>query len=362
MRLILTEEQRALAETARQFIDDHAPIARTRALRGDPLGFDRALWGKMGELGWLAIPIAEEHGGLGLGYAELALVLEALGRNLTPSPMLSTLLLGAQLIAAAGSDAQRERWLPGVASGESLLAVAGLRPKDSLTAVADGGGFRLTGAAQQVLDAQAADRLVVAAALDGGTALFLIDPAAPGVQLTRQHRIDDRAAAQLNLDAAVDAEAALTLDGAEQVSSVVDRATIGLCAEMLGGAERAFEITLDYLKERHQFGHPSGSFQALQHRAGHMFVELSLARSVVTAAAQAVDAAPETVPAMASLAKARCNDTFNLIAREGVQMHGGVGVTDEYDIGLYLKRAWACAVSFGDSRAHTDRWATLHGY
>jgi alkylation response protein AidB-like acyl-CoA dehydrogenase len=237
------------------------------------------------------------------------------------------------------------------------------RPKTRAARV--GGGYALTGAKAQVLDGHVADAIIVTAMTDEGLGLFLVDPKAAGVRITRQHRVDSRNVAQVALeDVRVGADDVVGRPGEAEplLSSVLDRAAIGLSAEMLGGAEQAFADTVGYLKERVQFGVPIGSFQALQHRAARLFIELELCRSAVLAAARAVDDAPALVPQLASLAKARAADTFLHVAKEAIQMHGGIGMTDEHDIGFYLKRAQAAAVAFGDAAYHRGRWAALNGY
>jgi len=302
--------------------------------------------------------IPEEHGGLGMGLSELAIVLEAVGRNLAPEPFLSTVLLSANAILLGGSEALKAEWLPRIAAGEAVVGFAyqeqGSRYSAGRgTTLRDG---RLNGRKLQALDVVGADALIVTT--DGPMAL--IDPGAPGVKITRQARVDGRNAALVAFeDVAVD-ESQL-IDGAV-LDAVTDRATIGLCAEMLGGMGQAFEDTLTHLRQRRQFGVAIGSFQALKHRAARVFLEVTLARSAVAGAARALDRGKSDVPLLASMAKARCSDAYVLVANEGVQMFGGVGMTEEYDIGMYMKRARAAEVTFGDAAFHRDRWARLKGY
>jgi len=380
MQLVLSEDQELLAKTALDFAREHAPLARVRELRDrdDEAGFSRPLWEQMAELGWVGILIPEEYGGAGLGLADLAVVLEALGRNLAPEPFLSTVLLGAQALALGGSAEQRRAWLPGVAAGEKLLTLAwqelGSRydlARISTWAERDGAGWRFTGEKIQVPDASEADAIVVAARTGGsgrdraGITLFLVPAGAPGLSITRQRRIDSRSAAIVRLDGVRVPDDAVVGEpggGGALLEQVVDRATAGLCAEMLGAASQVFEDTVQYLKTRVQFGVPIGSFQALKHRAARVFMEIELARSAVMAAARAVDAGGADLQALVSLAKARCSDAFVHAANEGVQMYGGVGMTDEYDLGFYMKRARVAEMTFGDAAWHRDRWARLHGY
>ena len=379
MALVLTEDQELLAQTARDFVRTNSPLSRLRALRdGQDMGFSPDLWQEMAQLGWAGILIPEEYDGAGLGLADLAVVLEAVGRNLAPEPFLSTVLLGGQLLADAGSPEQKQAWLSGVATGEKILALAYQEARSrydlnrvSTRATAEGDAWRLLGEKIQVLDGQNADALIVSARTSGedtdpdGLTLFLLAPDTPGVALIPQTRVDGRAAALLNLDGVkVGAESIVGTvgQGFQTLSHIVDLATVGLCAEMLGGMSQIFEDTLDYLKTREQFGVVIGSFQALKHRAANVFMEIELCRSAVMAAANAADAGENDLALLVSLAKARCSDAFVLATNEGVQMHGGIGMTDEHDAGLYMKRARAAEMTFGDAAWHRDRWARLRGY
>ena len=379
MALVLTEDQELLAQTARDFVRTNSPVSRLRALRdGQEMGFSPDIWQEMAQLGWAGILIPEEYGGAGMGLADLAVVLEATGRNLAPEPFLSTVLLGGQLLARAGSSEQKQAWLPGIATGEKILALAYQEARSrydlnrvSTRATAEGDAWRLLGEKMQVLDGQNADALIVSARTSGedndqdGITLFLIAPDTPGVALIPQTRVDGRAAALVTLDGVkVGAESIVGTvgHGFQTLSSIVDLATVGLCAEMLGGMSQIFEDTLAYLKTREQFGVVIGSFQALKHRAANVFMEIELCRSAVMAAANAADAGESDLALLVSLAKARCSDAFVLATNEGVQMHGGIGMTDEHHAGLYMKRARAAEMTFGDAAWHRDRWARLRGY
>ena len=380
MALVLTEDQEILAQSARDFVRDRSPVTRVRALRdaGDDVGFSCDLWRAMGALGWPGILIPEDYGGTGMGLADLAVVLEAVGRTLAPEPFLSTVLLGGQLLTHAGNDAQKRTWLPGIAAGEKIVAVAyqEARSRYDLHRVAARAERRrdawvLSGEKIQVLDGRHADLLIVSARTAGepddrdGLSLFLVTPAAPGLTVTPQTRVDGRAAALVHLDEVeVGSDALLgpAGDGLRILASVVDLATAGLCAEMLGGMSQMFDDTLAYLKTREQFGVPIGSFQALKHRAARVFMDIELCRSTVMAAARAADAGDADFPLLVSLAKARCSGAFILATNEGVQMHGGIGMTDEHDAGLYLKRARAAEMTFGDAAWHRVRWAALRDY
>lgn len=333
-------------------------------------GFSYELYREMAELGFTALAIPEEHDGMGLGLFDLAAILETLGRELAPEPVLTSALLGAGPIARAGSAAQKARFLPAIAAGESIVTLAfdelGMRseygaPKTKLQRTS--GGYSLTGEKIHVADALASDAFIVACASGQGLALALVDAKSEGVSIERQYRVDSRVVAIVRFDGVAVAESdLLALEGEAVLRETLDRAAVGLAAEMLGGAEKAFEDTVAYLKERVQFGVPIGSFQALQHRAATLYCELELLRSSVLAAARAADESPEAFPRLAALAKAQANETFLHVAKEAIQMHGGVGMTDEFDIGFYLKRAQAAAFTFGDTSHHRRRWAELNGY
>jgi len=377
--LVLTEEQQLLQSTAADFARQSLPVSRLRALRdaGDA-GFSQELWQAMAALGWQGILLPEEYGGLGLGYADAIVVLEELGKVLAAEPFLSTVLLAGNALLLGGTDAQKKEILPRVASGDTVLALAHHEPRArhrlhhvTTKAVAADGGFRLTGVKDLVLDGAAADRLVVSARTAGGAddrdglSLFLLDPHVAGVKLTRQQLVDHRSAATVQLDGVqVPATALLGTagNGGEVLDRVVDRALVGLCAEMLGGMVRSFEMTLAYLKERKQFGVVIGTFQALKHRAARMFIEIELGRSAVMAAARALDDGAADAAALAAVAKARLSAGFVLVASEAVQMHGGIGMTDEHDVGFYLKRARAAEILLGDAAYHRDRYAALQSY
>jgi acyl-CoA dehydrogenase len=373
--LLLNDEQKMLSKTAHEFIRERAPAARIRTFRdsGDEFGFSREIWTEMAELGWLGLQIPEEYDGLGLGFFDLCVVLEQSGRELMPEPFVSTLLLGTQTLLLGGTEAQKQALLPAIATGDTLVTVGydeagshGDVSKVATVARRSADGFDLSGEKLQVLDGHLADRIIVSAATsDLGYTLFLVDPAHAGVTITRQSRIDGLNAAIVRLDgvSVQDDDIVGELDGgATLLQRTFDRAAVGLSAQMLGASEQAFADTIEYIKEREQFGVPIGSFQALQHRAVSVYTEIALTRSVVLAAARAIDEAPDDVPRLASLAKATASETFMHAAKEAIQMHGGIGVTDEHDIGFYMKRAQATYMTFGKPSQHRQRWAELHGY
>jgi alkylation response protein AidB-like acyl-CoA dehydrogenase len=379
MALTLDAETALLRQTAFDFFAKRSPIAVLRKLRDDKdaLGFSLPLWRQMGELGWAGILVPEAEGGSGLGMLAMGQVMEAAGRQLAASPLLSTALIGASALALAGSSAQREAHLPPLARGERLVALAleeGAHHAPfhvALAARRSGSGFRLDGEKRFVLDGHVANLLIVAARSAGGPAersgisLFLVPAEAKGLTRSRSIMVDSRNAASLRFDGVeLGAEALIgSLDsGADVLEAVLDRARAGLAAEMLGSAAEAFQRTVQYLKDRKQFGVPIGSFQALKHRAAQMFCEIELARSGVVAALAAIDGGANDAGALVSLAKVKAGDAFFLASNEGIQMHGGIGMTDEHEIGLFLKRARVAEATFGDRAFHRDRYARLMGY
>jgi acyl-CoA dehydrogenase len=380
MQLALTEDQALLARTANEFITAGEPLARLRKLRdsGDERGYALDRLVRMAELGWTGIAFADADGGLGMGLAEVVLVTEAMGRGLAPEPYIPSLVLAGRAVALGGSAQHKEAWLGPAIAGQKVLALAHSRRRGRfdltrapVRATRVDGGFQLTGEATQVWGGHLADAYVIAARTAGddgdrgGIALFLVPAGTAGLTAVRQHRIDSLNVAQLVLDGAMvgdDAELAAGGDGLGLLSRVIDEATVALTAEMLGGMTEALERTLGYLRERRQFGVPIGSFQALKHRAARLYIELELSRSVVMAAARAVDAQSADAAQLVSIAKAKLSDAYCLVASEAVQLHGGIGMTDEHDIGFFLKRARASEMTFGDATYHRARYAELGGY
>ena len=379
MSLVLTDEQELIKQAAAEFLKENSPVTHLREMRDseDPAGFSKKLWKEMAELGWAGIPFAEEVGGAGLGFAELGVLLEECGRTLAPYPFLSTVVLGGGAVALGGSEAQQQAILQGVCKGETFLALAfqetGRFSPWAIDAKAEkaGAGFRISGEKIFVLDGHVADHLVVAARTSGsagereGITLFLVDPATEGCTVTRTIMVDSRNAARVELsDVTVTAEAVLgEVDrGADILDVIFDRAAALLSAEMVGLSSEVFERTVDYLKTREQFGVRIGSFQALKHRAAAMFCEVELAQAVALDALRALDEERPYASRTVSAAKARCSDAASLVTCEGLQMHGGIGMTDEEEIGLFLKRAKAAELTLGDSAYHRDRFARLTGF
>ena len=379
MALVLNEEQRFLQDTAKEFLSNNAPVAALRKLRDerDPVGYAPQLWREMVELGWASIILPEQYGGLDFGFLGLGVILEESGRTLTASPLFASAVVGASAILLGGSDQQKEALLPAIAAGELTLALAleeshHHRPTRIATTLARrDDGLLINGSKCFVLDGHSADQLIVVARSSGelqdqdGLTLVLVDRNSEGVSIQRTTMVDSRNAANISFDnVQVGSDAVIgTIDQGWPVLEVVlDRGRVAIAAEMMGCALEAFDRTIEYLKEREQFGVLIGSFQALQHRAAHMQSEIELSRSVLLQALSTVDDAPDQLPLLASLAKTKLNELVNLVTNEAVQMHGGIGVTDELEIGFFLKRARVAMQVFGDTGFHKDRYATLCGY
>lgn len=376
---VLSEEQTMIRDGAKSWVQEKSPVTVFRKLRdsGNPDGFDRAAWKEMAEMGWAGILIPEEFGGTGLGYLTLGLVLEETGRTLTASPLVSTALTATTALLLGANDAQKKKYLPQIAEGKLIATLAvdegphHAPEKIALKAEKSGGGYKLSGRKSFVLDGGVAELIIVAARASGkpgdksGITLFLVDGKANGLAREKLKTVDSRGVANLtfdNVEVGADAILGSADQGGGLLEAILDRARAGLAAEMLGHAMQSFDVTLDYLKTRVQFGQVIGTFQALQHRAAKMFTDLELARSCVEGALQAIDRDANDVAQMASLAKAKVGDLVHLVSNEMVQMHGGIGMTDAHDAGLYLKRARAQEATFGGSSFHRDRYATLLGY
>ena len=379
MSLVYSEEQRLLADSAREFLAARSPVTAQRRLRDEACepGYDPQLWQEAVGLGWSGIPFPEALGGLDFGCMGLGPIFEAMGKNLSASPLLSSVVLGGSLIHLAGAVAQQDQWLAALISGERRLALAlEEHPRHgpahtALTATATHGDYRLDGEKFFVIDGLGADAYLVAARTSGqageeqGISLFLVPADTPGLQVSGLSLIDSRNCAQLRFNAVqLDNDTLLGAAGAAwpALDEALDRGRACLAAEMLGAAEQLFALTLDYLKTRVQFDVPIGSFQALQHRAARLHVELQLARSTVMAALSALDdnvlSAAER-GRLVSLGKWKAGEAAALISNEAVQMHGGIGVTDELDVGLYLKRIRVAQTFLGDSDFHCARYAAF---
>jgi alkylation response protein AidB-like acyl-CoA dehydrogenase len=371
--LLLSEEQESIRRSAKKLVEERAPIAQLRALRdaSDPVGYSRELWAQMAELGFAGMTVPEAYGGAALGLSELGLVLEECGRQLVASPLFGSLLLGGAAIARAGSESQKNAWLPRIARGDAIVTLAHdegsrhARYAVATRAERIDGGFAIHGEKTMVIDGHVADAIVVVARARDRLTLYLVPRDAKGLHVSRRTTIDSRNVATVRFDGvhvSNDDVVGMIDRGSDVLDAVLDRAAIGLSAEMLGGMQQAFDLTIAYLKVRKQFGVAIGSFQALKHRAAQLFCDIEQVRSLVLAALRAADADSGDLALLASAAKARASDVFVRVANEAVQMHGGIGVTDDLDIGFYLKRARVAEMTLGAASFHRDRFARLSGY
>lgn len=375
MPLYLNDEQTMLRDTAKDFVADAAPVSHLRALRdaNDPAGFSRDLWKQFAEMGFTGILIPEGDGGLGLGHVEAGVVLEEIGRNLSPSPFLTTAVAAVEALKGTAHAAQH---FPGILTGETVAALAideGPKHRATVAMQAEraGNGFRLTGRKQFVTHGHVADLLIVAARTagaaeeDDGITLFAVPRDAAKLNVTPERLADSSIAARMEFDGVeVDADAVIgEVDGgAANLKRLLAAGRTGAAAEMIGVGSGAMDMTVGYLKERKQFGVTIGSFQALQHRAAHLYSELEVARAATLKAQQLLDAGDERAVSAVSVAKAMTGLATTLAVQEGIQMHGGIGMTDEYDIGFYMKRARVLAEMFGDTNFHADALAKTAGY
>ena len=373
MALILNDDEKMLRETAENFFADKAPVAALRKLRdqADENGHDPELWKDMGALGFSGVLIPEEFGGVEMGYQAAGLIAEQMGRNLTASPFFSTSVLAATVINIGGTPEQKATWLSKIATADTIMALAldeGVKhnPDQIETkAEAHGNGFKINGAKAMVVDGHVADTLIVAADTGNGISLFLVNPEDKGVDIERTIMVDSHNAARVtfdNVDVTGDDMIGKLDQGMDILGPTLNAGRALLSAELLGAGSQAFNITVDYIKERKQFGKIIGEFQALQHRASHMYTEIELSRSAVLATLSALDAADPQAELYCMMTKSKLGQVAKLIAQEGIQMHGGVGMTDEYDIGLYIKRIRVLQELFGDGNYHTDRIAISKGY
>ena len=379
MALVLNEEQVMLKDAAAGFLAEKATVAHLRALRdaANEQGYDESVWREMAEMGWAGIAIPEEFGGLGYGYTGLGLVLEQAGRHLTASPLESSVLVAATLVLELGNQAQKEQLLPVIAAGDKLVTLALQEGRHhapeqvAATAQAAGDEWVISGCKVLVLDAHVADTFIVIARNAGaggdtdGLCAFLVDAGAEGLSVERRSMVDSRNAGVLSMEQVrVPAENLLGEAGSAWagLSRALDIANIGLASELLGLSSEAFERTVAYLQERKQFGRVIGSFQGLQHRAAELFAELELARSIVLRALQAIDAGEQDLALLASATKAKLCEVAQRATNESIQMHGGIGMTDEHEIGFFIKRARVAQHTLGDYNYHLDRFAVLSGF
>ena len=379
MALVLNEEQQMLKESAQGFLAEHGSLAELRKHRdaGSETGYADNLWAQMVEMGWAAILVPEAYGGLDFGHVGMGQIIEQSGRTLTASPLFATAVLGVSAINHAGNETQKTELLGAIAAGELTTALAvdekahHAPEQIGMTATKQGSSYQLTGSKCFVADGSTADKLIVAARTAGavgdaeGISLFIVDRSAAGVVVERVTMTDGRNYANIRFnDVEVPETALLGEEGAgfAALAVTLDIGNVYLSAELLGIAQESFDRTLQYLKERKQFGVLIGSFQALQHRAADWWSEIELCKSVVLQALQSLDQGNKKVPALASIVKAKLSEVAELSTNEAIQMHGGIGMTDEYDIGFFIKRARPAQTLFGDNSYHTDRFALLSGY
>ena len=378
MKLILNEEQNYLKETALSFVSEKTPVSHLRGLRDsdDQLCWDKEIWSEMVKLGWSGILIPEEYGGSNFGLTGMSVILQECGKTLTPSPLFASGVLGATALTKFGSEEQKQKYLSKIASGELTTALAIDENSHhnpnicELKAIKDGSKYVLNGKKIFVVDGASADIIIVVARTSGeddvgGLSMFLVESDSSNLKKVKLDMADSRNYANITFDN-VSVDETMILGeinmGLEPINEILDVGRIALSAEMLGSCEKAFEITIEYLKERKQFGVPIGSFQALQHRAAEMFCEIELTKSAVMAAMQGAEENSNDLQRLSSLAKSIVGETSHLVSNEAVQMHGGIGVTDEYDIGFYLKRARVAETILGNSTFHQERYANLTGF
>ncbi|MEO1435190.1 MAG: acyl-CoA dehydrogenase [Bacteroidota bacterium] len=373
MPLVINEEQQMLRSSAAEFLQKKSPVEALRKLRDSrsETGYDPAIWQEMADMGWTALTIPEAYGGLDFGFTGFGQVLEETGRTLCASPLISTALIGSTAVQHLGTVVQKEALLPEIGAGNLLITLAideaGHHNPEHIetTAEAVGDDFILNGKKTFVLDGHVVNKLIVVAKSANGISTFLVDAGREGLTVERNIMIDSRNSATVTLEnVRVPASDLLGEEGnaGAALTKVLDIARIGVAAEMLGTVREAFDRTVAYIKERKQFDRPIGSFQALQHRAAHMFCEIELCISVVLKGLQAIDEDSPLLPGLASLAKAKLGSVSQLVTNEAIQMYGGIGMTDDEEIGFFLKRARAANAFLGDHRYHGDRFAKLQGY
>ncbi|WP_262695431.1 acyl-CoA dehydrogenase family protein [Kordiimonas aquimaris] len=378
MALVLSEEQQLLKDSAEGFLAEKAPVSQLRALRDnrDEVGYSKELWVEMSEMGFAGLLVDEDNGGVNFGVVGAGIVAEAMGKTLSASPYLSSAVIAASVIEAAGSDEQKSDLLPQIASGEKIVTLAideGAHhnpDKIALKAIKTDSGYTLSGLKTFVCDGHVADTIIVAARTSGeagesgGVSLFLVEKGASGLIVDRTVMTDSRNWAKVTFESVTvssDAMLGAADEGLSLIEPALDRARIIVAAELLGVAQECLDQTVKYLQERKQFGVLIGTFQGLQHRAAHLFSEIELTRSAVLKAMQMADTGGD-IRWFASLAKAKASKTAELATNEAIQMHGGIGMTDEFDIGFYIKRARILQQFLGDSNFHTDRFATCSSY
>jgi alkylation response protein AidB-like acyl-CoA dehydrogenase len=376
MNFGFNEEQELLRSTARKFFDNECASVTVRKLMDGPEGMTPDLWKKIAEQGWTGLIFADEHGGMGLGFVDLVVLMEEMGRAVVPGPFFSTVLLGGLAVREAGTDAQKKAWLPKISSGEARATLAWMEPSAelgargiTLQATARGAGFTLNGTKLFVHDAHTADVIAVATRTssgqnpEDGVSLFLVPKGTPGMSVTLLPTMDQtRKLCEVGLkDVVLGAEALMGTAGSgwAPLARVIDRATVALCAEMCGGAQKVLEMTVEYAKIRQAFGRPIGSYQGVKHKAADMLVDVENSKSITYYAAWAMDEGVPEGQLAVSMAKAYVSDAYRRVSGAGIQLHGGIGFTWEHDLHLYFKRAKGSEFTFGDATWHRERVAQL---
>jgi alkylation response protein AidB-like acyl-CoA dehydrogenase len=375
MNFGFNDEQELLRSTARKFFENESPSEVVRRLMDTPEGMTPELWGKLAEQGWLGLVFPEAYDGMGLGFVDLTVLMEEMGRAVVPGPYFSTVLLGGLAIVEAGSEAQKKEWLPKIAGGHKRVTLAWMEPSAmlgaagvTLEAKGAGGGYTLTGTKLFVPDAHTADAIVVAARTgagkgDEGVSLFLVPRDARGVEVKLLPTMDQtRKLCEVTLSGVslgADALVGGAGTGWAPLARVLDRACVALCAEMCGGAQKVLDMTVEYAKIRQAFGKPIGSYQGVKHKAADMLVEVENSKSITYYAAWAMDEDSAEGPLAVSMAKAYVSDAYRRVSAAGIQLHGGIGFTWEHDLHLYFKRAKGSEFTFGDATYHRERVAQL---
>jgi len=367
MALVLNEEQQMLKNSAKEFFNGNSPVSALRRLRDEQneLGYDKRVWEEMIQMGWSGLVFPEQYGGLQFGYTGLGQILYESGRTLTTSPLMSTVVLAGTMINTFASDEQKQKYISAICEGKQLFAVAFEEknihaPHHAAASVSEN---KLSGSKKFVLDGHVADKFLVTASSDKGLGVYVIDAKAEGVTIEKHIMMDSRNASTVTFDKApVIDMIGLPGDAIEIMDKSLDIARVCLSAEMLGSLEEAFDRTMTYLKERKQFGVSIGSFQGLQHRAAHMYCEIELCKSLVIKSLQSIDANADNLGQLASMTKAKLGQIAKIVSNEAIQMFGGIGMTDDEEIGFFLKRARVAQQTFGDSNYHIDRFAKLKGF
>lgn len=375
MNFAFTEEQELLRETARRFLDDKVPSEVVRKLMESHDGYDPAHWSEVAQMGWQAMAIPEKYGGAGFSFLETIVLMEEMGRSLIPIPFLSTVILSSNLLLELGSEEQKKAYLPAIAAGESVWAMALTEPAGrwdaagvEATATPQGDGWTISGTKSYVVDGHVADHLLIVARTGEQTSelsVFIVDADATGLQATKVESMDQtRSLAQVVLEAVEVEGAALVGPAGEAwpaIETVLDIAAVALAAEQVGGAQTCLDMAVEYAKVRIQFGRPIGSFQAIKHKCADMLVQVESAKSAAYYAGWATAERNEEFAIVAPLAKSYCSEAYFMCAAENIQIHGGIGFTWEHDAHLYFKRAKSSELMFGDPTYHRSRLADRIG-